>query len=135
MSHKRLWVAAGIIAVIIFGGFVLSVPHTSEIKVAAPAVSTPSAPTVTLHDAYKKGVHTITGSVTAPNVCAQVSAAASLSGATSSQSIIVAISLSDDSGVCLQLPAKLPFSMTLSAPARLPIEVTVNGAEASTSAP
>lgn len=134
MNHTRLWIAAGIIAVIVVGGFVLSVPHTTELREAASLPSVPSVPSVALRDSYKKGVHTITGSITAPNACAQMSAAASLSGATSSPSILVAISLTDTGGVCLELPTELPFKLTQSAPAQAPIQVLVNGAVASTSA-
>lgn len=134
MNQKRFWIAAGIIAVIIIGGFVLSVPHTTELKEAALMAPAAAVPQVSLHDAYKKGVHTISGSVTAPDACGQLSAAASLGGASTSPSISVALSLSDPSGVCLQVPTPMPFKLTVSAPEDVPIEVTVNGQTASTTA-
>jgi hypothetical protein len=132
MSQKRLWVAAAIIGLVIILGFILSVPHTrdlprppeeSEAKVVA-------IPTVTLHDAYKKGTHTITGSLLAPNACGTVSAQASLAG----EGIVVAITLSTDSEVCLELPTRINFSTTIAAPAQLPISASVNGSAATTTA-
>ena len=61
MNHKRLWIAAAIIALVIVGGFVLSVPHTRDIgHPAAAQTAAASVPAVTLHDVYTKGVHTIT---------------------------------------------------------------------------
>ena len=131
----RLCVAASIIAVVLIVSFVLSVPHTrDDIETLLPQNATTSVPLVTLHDAFKKGVHTITGSIEAPNACTVVTASASVVGnATSTQSIHVAISQSLDAGVCLQLPTTMRFSATLTAPAQLPMTVTVNGLSATTS--
>lgn len=132
MNQRHFWIAAGIIAVIVIGGFFLSVPHTTELKEAALMAPAPAAPEVSLHDSYKKGVHTITGSLMAPDACGQLSAAASLGGASTSPSISVALSLADQSGVCLEVPTPMPFRLTVSAPASAPIDVTVNGETAST---
>lgn len=127
-------VAASIIAVVIIASFVLSVPHTRDIPGTSlsPTV-TQSVPLVTLHDSFKKGLHTITGSIEAPNACTIVTANASIVGdATSTKSILVAISQASDAGVCLQLPIPIKFSVTISAPAELPITATVNGLSATT---
>lgn len=134
MNHTRLLVAASIIAVVIVGGFVLSVPHTRDIVETTLSQNvTPSVPQVTVHDAFKKGTHTITGSLEAPNACTIVTAHASVVGdATSTESILVALSMPADMGVCLQLPTTITFSTTIVAPARLPITVTVNGLSATT---
>jgi len=136
MSHKRLWIATAIIAVVILAGFVLSVPHTRDVgDVSSSQIAATSAPSVSLHDSFKKGVHTITGSIEAPNACASVSAQASLVGDTENASgILVALSLEKDSGVCLQIPSEISFTTTISAPARLPITATVNGESATTTA-
>ncbi len=137
MGHRRLWAAAGIILAVIIIGFALSVPHTRDVPQAlAPTASSSSVPAVTVRDTFKKGVHTITGSVTAPNACANVSAESLLQGdALTTESILLNISLSDDVGVCLELPTQMPFQATLSAPANVPLAVTVNGLPATTSAP
>ena len=134
MNHMRLWASAAIIALVILVAFALSVPHTRNVgEKFSPPAETTSVPPVTLHDSFKKGVHTITGSVEAPNACAAVSVSAALAGsASSTQSIVVAISLQSDSGVCLQLPTQMNFQATLPAPASLPITVTVNGSPATT---
>ncbi len=134
MNHTRLWLAAGIIAVVIVIGFVLSVPHTTR-DVVEKALPAPEAvtPVVTLRDVYAKGTHTITGSLQAPNACTSATTSALLEGdASSTERILISLALSSDTGVCLQLPTTLKFSTTLAAPAGLPIVVTVDGVVAST---
>ena len=135
MSHKRLLVSSAIIALAILISFVLSVPHTRDVAQKLPStVEATSIPVITLRDSFKKGVHTITGSLETPNACTVVNASATLAGnASSTESIIVAISVRSDSGVCLQLPTQASFQTTISAPANLPFNITVNGSPATTS--
>ncbi len=129
MSHKRLLVAATIIASIILAGFVLSVPRTSEITPESSTESTTlGVPEVKIRDVYKKGVHTITGSIEAPDACTTVSAEAILVG----EGILVEISMPEDSGICLERPSTVRFSTTVTAPAKIPITANVNGVAAST---
>lgn len=125
----RLWVAATIIAGIILTGFVLSVPHTRDISQQERTLdATTTEPKVSLRDVFKKGTHTLTGSIEAPNPCTVLSATASIVGTSSStQSILVAISMPKDTGICIQQVTNLPFSTTLVAPANMPLTVTVNG--------
>lgn len=135
MSRMRLWISAAIIAFIVLITFALSVPHTREAEVTSVLLSEPEeVPSVSLRDSFKKGVHTISGSVEAPNACASVSSSATLVGDASGggEGILVAVSVSSDSGVCLQIPAQIDFKTTISAPANLPITATVNGVPAST---
>src|SRR3989344_1077860 len=129
MNRMRLWVSSAIIVAVILITFALSVPHTRDVKVAVNMQQeTENVPSVTLRDLFKKGIHTISGSVEAPNACASVSASATLVGDVSnSQSISVAISIQFDSGVCLQVPTRTSFQTTVSAPVGLPISATVNG--------
>ena len=133
MSHTRLWIAATIIAFLVVVSFVFSVPHTRDvIREPAPQSAT-TVPLVTLHDGFKKGLHTITGSVEAPNACTIVTAQANLQGdASSTQSIQVALSMPIDANVCLQMPTRMDFSTTVTAPAQIPITATVNGSAATT---
>ncbi|MBI4088813.1 hypothetical protein HY415_01830 [Candidatus Kaiserbacteria bacterium] len=134
MSHKRLWVAAAIISFFILAGFMFSVPHTRDIAQVPIQESAPVIPSVTLRDIFKKGVHTITGSVEAPNACTTVTALASLrSGASGAGGIEVAITLSNGTGVCLELPTQISFSTTIAAPAGAPITATINGVTATIS--
>lgn len=131
MKYSRLWVLTAIIAFIILVGFAFSVPHTRDgTKPAEKSVAT-STPAVTLRDSFKKGVHTITGSLLAPNACSLVTAQAILSGETAN-TILVELSLPEDSGLCLQVPTKESFTTTITAPAGLPVVVTVNGVVATT---
>jgi len=135
--HRRLWLAATIILVFIVAGFVFSVPRTRDIPhESALSTATSSVPTVALRDTFKKGVHTLSGSLLAPNACTSVTAEAFLqSEASTTESVLVALTMPEDVGICLQLPTRATFQTTLSAPANLPISVTVNGVTATTSAP
>ncbi|MBU6388311.1 hypothetical protein KGQ72_00295 [Patescibacteria group bacterium] len=134
MNQTRLWAAATIIALVVLIGFVLSVPHTRDVPHLASNTETPSIPLVTLHDVFRKGVHTITGSLEAPNACTMVSAESLLQdNASSTGRILVQISMPPDAGVCLQVPTRATFQTTIAAPVHLPIEATVNGSVASTS--
>jgi len=135
MSHKRLFVSSAIIALAILISFVLSVPHTRDVEQKlSSTVEVTSIPVVTLRDSFKKGLHTISGSLQVPNACTGVSASATLAGNSSStESVVVAISVQSDSGVCLQLPTQASFQTTISASANLPFIVTVNGSLATTS--
>lgn len=132
MIHTRLWIAATIIAVIILASFVLSVPRAGDVPLPEKSEeATTTVPLVTLHDAYRKGTHTISGSVVAPNPCTSLDATATLQGtASTSQSILISFSMPKDTGVCVQQSVNLPFSVTIAAPADLPITATVNGAPA-----
>ena len=133
-NHKRLWTAATIIAVVIIGGFLVSVPRASEVpEAAAPAIE-PAVPEVTLRDSYKKGVHTISGSIMAPTPCTLLTANARYAGSasTTDEHIVVSLAMPSDTGVCLQVLTKVNFSTTIDAPADLPITVFVNGVEATT---
>jgi len=134
MNHTRLWIVATIIGGIILLSFALSVPHTRDIIPAPTAAETPAPmPSVALHDVFRKGVHTITGSIDAPNPCATVSAdAVPIGGASSTTGILVEVTLPEDSGVCLQISSPLTFSATITAPAGLPLAATVNGVAATT---
>lgn len=128
MNRARLWVAAGIIALVVLVSFAFSAPHTHDVAVTQSANTAASVPTVALHDAFKKDTHTITGSLDVPNACTTVSAVA----ATTSEGIRVMISVQAEAGVCLQLPTRANFSATLAAPAHAPITATVNGVRATT---
>ena len=140
MSHKRLLISSAIIAFVILISFALSVPHTRDVAQKLSSTSeTTSIPVVTLRDAFKKGLHTISGSLQVPNACTAVSASTTLVGnASSTESlpaqagILIEISVQSDSENCLQLPTQTNFQTTISAPANLPFTVTVNGSSATT---
>ena len=133
MRHTRLWIIATIIAGIILVSFALSVPHTRDIAETPAAQPAPSVPSVSLHDAFKKGLHTITGSIKAPTPCTSLSADATFNDAASTTAyILVKISMPEDSGMCLQQSADLTFSAAVTAPAGAPITVLVNGTLATT---
>ena len=131
MSHKRLLIAATIIALVIIAGFMLSVPHTRDLPLP-PEIETEGlrVPEVMLRDTYRKGVHTISGTTSVPDVCTSVSASASLVGGDSS--IEVAVTTTEDDGICLERKTDARFSTTITAPAGMPVTVSVNGVPATT---
>ncbi len=127
MREKRhLWIAALIIAVVVVGGFALSVPRAREISEPPNSTAaTSSVPVVGLHDSFAKGVHLITGSLMAPDVCTALTATASVDSA--GANIVVALSMPEDTQICLQVPTKLTFSVSAKAPADASVSVSVNG--------
>lgn len=133
----RLRAAAAILAAVILIGFLISAPRTSEAPVALEAAVAPTiVPEVTLKDVYKKGTHTISGSLAAPNACASVEASATQTTDTSgAEHILVAVTLTEGEGTCLEVPTVMTFSTTLAAPQGLPLRATVNGAPATTITP
>lgn len=134
MSHTRLLAAAAIIALAVIAGFLFYVPRTGDmLQSEKNEKNVPAVPSVSLRDSFKKGVHTITGSVEAPDACTTASAQASLVGDTPATSrIIVAVSLESGGGVCLELPTPASFSATIEAVAGIPLSATVNGVSATT---
>lgn len=134
MKLSRLWTAAGIIGVVILVMFVLSVPRVSEVQTSVNE-SVPSiiTPVVKISDVYKKGSHTIKGSIVTKDACTTVEVtAAGNNGNASSTEILLAIKTLETSGVCLQIPTAIQFVTTVNAPSNLPITVTVNDTLAST---
>lgn len=134
MHNLRFWIAAGILGFVILISFFFSVPHTRDVALQKTVESHEAAilPRIALRDTYKKGVHTIVGTIEAPTACANVRAESALIGESSTtQSILVSISMPDDEGVCLKLPTSFSFSTMIDAPPSLPIVVTVNGKPAS----
>ncbi len=133
MSRTHLWVSAGIIALLIIIAFALSVPHTHDVGTIKVATVATSTPVVAIRDVYKKGQHTITGSITVPDACIPVAASATLVGnASSTENILLALTFQPDSSMCLEVPTVVTFQANLPAPSSVPLIVTVNGAVAST---
>ena len=128
----RLFVTALIILGVVIVGFAISVPHTKELAMEKKDTETHLPPSVALQDTYKKGVHTYTGTIIAPNACVSATAEARLQGdAPDTESILIDVSMPQDSGVCLMRETLITFSTTLTAPDALPIQVMINGEVAS----
>lgn len=131
-SHSRLSTVALILALAIIGGFFLSVPRVRDVDDAESSVSSVLAsttPLVSLHTSFKKGVHTITGSVWAPNACTSATVEATL---TETSRILLDVSMPEDTGLCLEVPTEVPFSTSVTAPEEALVDVRVNGVVAST---
>lgn len=135
-SHTRLYAAAAIILAIIVASFALSVPRTKDVAVRKAAEPASGVPPVTVRDSFRRGTHTISGTVEAPNACTAVSATATLEGdADNTARILLAISMPEDSGICLQVPTHIPFEASVAAPSNVPITVHINGQPATTTTP
>ena len=133
MNSSRFWTAAAIIALAVIIGFALSVPHTRDASQPMTTQNAVPIPSVTVHDDFKKGFHTITGSLEVPDACTTIAAHASVTGtASSTEKILIAISMPKDTEVCLHIPTTENFSITISAPAHTPITTTINGSSTST---
>ena|SRR3989344_5360902 len=128
--NVRLTIVAVILALVIFVGFVISVPRASEVREAELAGGV-AVPDVTLEDTYKKGTHTLSGTVRAPDACTTASASATFASATDAM-ILLDISMPPSTGMCLTVPTDVEFETTVDAPAETPVRVLVNGATAST---
>lgn len=137
MLQRRLWLAASIIAVVIVGGFALSVPHTREAGAPLPAeAEQENAVRITFTDTSRRGLRTISGSVLAPDACSILHATSSLEGdASTTEKVIVTLDMPPSTGVCLELPTEMAFSTALMAPASIPLEIHINGVLATTTAP
>jgi len=136
MTHMRLSSAAIIIAILIGVAFMFSVPRVVRDGEQEQRVEevVAKAPEVELSDSYKKGVHTIMGSIVAPNACTTLTAEASHAQSADSATVInLAITTASNDGVCLQLPTKVKFTTSIEAPADVLIQqTTVNGVVATT---
>jgi hypothetical protein len=136
MHNMRLWSAAAVIAVILIVGFALSVPHLSDMGVSHPTAATPALPVVYVHDAYKKGAHTLTVKVAAPDACTVITGSANAVAADASSTpdtIAITLDMPADAGVCLQEPATTTLSLSAAAGASAKITASINGTTATTS--
>jgi hypothetical protein len=128
MMHQRIWLLGGSIAFVILASFLFSVPRTTEVAEAPPSSPEVEVPRLTLKDTFRRGVHTLSGSVEAPNACAEVAASATYEESdTENAHILLAATLTLTEGLCLEILTKIPFAATVSAPANTPIVATVNG--------
>lgn len=114
--------------IVVFLGTVLfalrtsEAPHTTE-----PLTASSTPPAVSLKDSYKKGAHTLTGSLTVPTPCHSVTASASFLPSEVPPTIRVDVDAPADDGLCLTLPTDKTFSLSVSAPQDVPTVVYVNG--------
>jgi hypothetical protein len=129
----RIALAVFVAVVIIIAAFAFFTPHANRGGEQAPSASIVQKPVpdVSLSDSYKKGMHTISGSIMAPTPCTSVTADASVASGTPAV-ISVTISMPSDAGICLQQATVVPFKVSAAAGADAIIAAYVNGAPAST---
>jgi hypothetical protein len=137
MQHRRLYLIAGAIALVIIAGFALSVPRLRDAgRSASEAPAAASAtPLVYLHDAYKKGTHSLTGKVAIADPCIPVSAEAHALPAASGTppAILISLDIPPPTGVCLEETATATFMLTVAAGSDASFSASINGTDASTS--
>lgn len=124
----RFWILSIGIGVFIIGfALFLFAPRTPRASGADSALATSSAPTVYVHDAYKKGIHTLGITFALPTPCTSATADVELTG---SSTIAVAIDMPVDDGICLDQPATTTLTASIPAPTGVAITASVNGAAA-----
>lgn len=129
MSTRRLRILALIILGALIAGFVILVPRGKVQSPTADAASTTSGiPEVTLVDSFKKGTHTISGSIVVYNACVAVATEALVieDGANPS-GIQISITRAPSEGICLELPTRIPFEKKVKAPRGLALTALVDG--------
>lgn len=132
--RPQFWVALLCVGIVLLAAYSISVERAREVAVPAPKVAA-EAPPVALDsyaDSYRRGTHTVSGSVAVPTPCYVVTAAATTDASSTPERIRVDISAPPDTGSCLMLPDTKPFSVTATAPADADISLYVNGALATT---
>ena len=133
MSPRRLRILAIIILGILVIGFILFVPRGTVQSPSVVSNAEDQAAAVIVSDSFKKGTHTITGSIEVRNACVGVAAEASVQGdPTQPAGILIAVTRTPTEGICLELPTKVTFQKKVSAPKGTPISATVDGKPAST---
>jgi hypothetical protein len=129
-----LKIALGVFVAVVIGiaGFALFIPHANKGGEQSPHLEQSTMlPSVSLSDSYKKGIHTISGTVEAPTPCITLTADTSVASGTP-DTISVMITMPADTGICLQVITDLPFNVTVAAGMDARIVALVNGVVAST---
>ncbi len=130
MQVKRLVIIVFVLAIIIIIAIFSSSKHLKDHPLNSLRVATSTQNTirvVSLSHSYKRGVYTIQGSITVPNICYAVSTHTSLIPSTTPQRIRLILSVPNDTGRCLQLVATTTFSVTQRAKKNASVEVYLNG--------
>lgn len=137
MRTMRIWSAAAVIALVLALGFILSVPRAHDVGSVATSAATPPPPFVSVRDSFKKGTHTIKVSVAAPDACTNVTGDASTkpgASAADPATILIALVMPKDEGICLEEPATTTLSFSVAAGADAAIVTTINGGDAAAAA-
>jgi hypothetical protein len=119
---NRTWIGIGgvlLVLIIVFAFFVL---RTSEGTMPAKATAPETIQIERIKDVYKKGVHTISGVALVPTACTKIDTVAT----TTAAGIVVNIASVSDTGMCLELPSEIPFSVTATAPQTATTNVYLN---------
>jgi hypothetical protein len=124
----RLALTVFLAVMIVIASFAFFTPHANKNVELAPVAEklTITLPNVRYSDTYKKGIHTINGSVSAPTPCTELSASLGVASGTP-ELISVTLLMPRDTGICLQRSTTLPFTVSTPASAKADIEILVNG--------
>jgi hypothetical protein len=127
-------IALGLFVIIAVAVLIVTFPTPHDTAPVAPKPVTVETlakkPVVPVRDIYKKGTHTITGSLDLPNPCSTVSVESMLEGEPPER-ILILLTVLTDEGICVQEKTATPFETSLTAPEGVPLRVLVNGSEAS----
>ncbi len=126
---KHIFIVGLIIVAFVVLSIVSFSPRLPDGKRSVVTVETPvTSPIkiVSLKDSYRRGKHTIKGSVSIPTVCYTVDFKSLLVPSTTPQVIRVDLLIPKDSGRCLELSSTGSFKIIKKAPKNSIIKVYIN---------
>ncbi len=125
--NVRLVVSIFICIVVITAGiFFFATYEGAQVKEKVPTQAT-TTPAVTLKDSFKKGIHTITGTVTVPTPCTEIDANAAVDSAQNPPVIQVNITTTASEGICLLRAENEAFTLKVTAPESATVVTSVDG--------
>ncbi len=131
MTTRRVAGATIIILLVLILGFTLSVPRIQDVAEESETLRTEESvtvPTLTLERSYRRGTHTLTGTLLVDTYCTMVTTEAVVTPEDVSPSVItLKLATEEVAGVCLMLAEERSFSVSIEAPEDSMVEVFVNG--------
>jgi hypothetical protein len=128
---RPAWIAIGTFFVVVLCAvlfFAIRITEGPSQAVRKTATASSSVTLLSVKDSYSKGTHTVSGSVLVPTVCTPLTATSSVS----ETAIRVDVNSTEDTKVCLQLPATTTFKISADADIDTPVQIYVNGTLATT---
>lgn len=117
-------------ALLILGGLVFflptaQAPEPQSVTSTSTPTSLPTPPTFT--HTFKKGTHTLIGTLTLPTPCYQVAESVEIDDTATPEQVTVAITTSTDDGLCVQVIDERLVEVSFDASADAVITATLNG--------
>jgi len=127
---RRTFLIGIVLAIFVGIGIFISSEHLPDGMRVAMQVATSSTPAITLasfSDSYHRGVHTLSGALITPTPCYIVVTQSTLVPSTTPPLIQLNLSIPQDTGRCLDLPATTTFRVTQHSARDSVVNVYLNG--------